>query len=102
MIGAASEATLIERLRAVQKDARAGRAPAPAAPAEADLRAAERLAIDYADAAELADKAATPSKRLKANQARNLEGASCAGHLSRARSRRPRSRSSIPVRARST
>ena len=52
MIGAASEAALAERLRAVMKDAEAGRAPAPAAPAEADLRAPERLAIDYADAAD--------------------------------------------------
>ncbi len=69
VIGAASEAALIERLLAVQKDAAAGRAPAPAAPAESDLRAPERLAIDYADAAELADKSAKALKALKANQA---------------------------------
>ena len=69
VIGAATDAKLIERLQAVQKDAAAGRAPAPAAPAEADLRAAERLAIDYADAAELADKSAKAMKALKANQA---------------------------------
>ena len=55
---AASEADLAERLRAVQKAAAGGRAPAPAAPAESDLRAPERLAIDYADAADLADKCA--------------------------------------------
>src|SRR5208283_946627 len=69
VIGAASEAALIERLLSVQKDAAAGRAPAPAAPAESDLRAPERLAIDYADAAELADKSAKALKALKANQA---------------------------------
>ena len=45
-----------------------GHAPAPAAPAESDLRATERLAIDYADAAELADKAAKALKALAANQ----------------------------------
>ena len=39
VIGAASEAVLVERLRAVEKEAKAGRAPAPTAPAESDLRA---------------------------------------------------------------
>ena len=69
VIGATSDAALIERLVAVQKDAAAGRAPVPAAPAESDLRAPERLAIDYADAADLADKSAKALKALKANQA---------------------------------
>jgi acyl transferase domain-containing protein/NAD(P)-dependent dehydrogenase (short-subunit alcohol dehydrogenase family) len=69
VIGAASDAVLAERLQAIQKDAAAGRAPAPAAPTEADLRAPERLVIDYADAADLADKSAKALKALKANQA---------------------------------
>ncbi|MGA3315654.1 MAG: SDR family NAD(P)-dependent oxidoreductase [Candidatus Korobacteraceae bacterium] len=69
VIGAASEAALAERLQVVQKDAAAGRAPAPAAPAESDLRAGERLVIDYADAADLADKSSKALKALKANQA---------------------------------
>lgn len=64
VIGAASSKALIERLRAVTKQAEAGRAPEPAAPAEADLRAPERLAIDYADAADLADKSAKALKAL--------------------------------------
>ncbi|MGZ4833947.1 MAG: type I polyketide synthase, partial [Terriglobales bacterium] len=68
LIGAPSEAALAERLRAVEKEAKAGRAPAPAAPAESDLRAPERLAIDYANAAELAEKAAHALKALAANQ----------------------------------
>ena len=68
VIGAASEAALAERLRAVEKDAKAGRAPAPTAPAESDLRAPERLAIDYANATELADKAGNAVKALAANQ----------------------------------
>ncbi|MGA2992497.1 MAG: beta-ketoacyl synthase N-terminal-like domain-containing protein, partial [Candidatus Korobacteraceae bacterium] len=68
VIGAASDAALAERLRAVQKAAQAGSAPTPAAPAESDLRAPERLAIDYADAAELADKAGKALKALAANQ----------------------------------
>ena len=68
VIGAASEAALAERLRAVEKDAKAGRAPAPIAPAESDLRAPERLVIDYATAADLADKATNALKALGANQ----------------------------------
>jgi acyl transferase domain-containing protein/acyl carrier protein/NAD(P)-dependent dehydrogenase (short-subunit alcohol dehydrogenase family) len=68
VIGADSEATLAERLRSILTDAQAGRAPAPAAPAESDLRAPERLAIDYADAADLADKSAKALKALASNQ----------------------------------
>lgn len=68
VIGAATEAALIDRLNAVMKDAQAGRAPAPAAPAEADLRAAQRIAIDYADAADLADKSGKALKAMAANQ----------------------------------
>ena len=68
LIGAASESALAGRLHATEKEAGAGRAPAPTAPAEADLRASERLAIDYADAAELATKAAAALKALAVNQ----------------------------------
>jgi acyl transferase domain-containing protein/acyl carrier protein/NAD(P)-dependent dehydrogenase (short-subunit alcohol dehydrogenase family) len=68
VIGAASESALADRLSSVQKAAATGQAPAPAAPAESDLRAAERLAIDYAGAADLADKAAKALKALAANQ----------------------------------
>jgi acyl transferase domain-containing protein/acyl carrier protein/NAD(P)-dependent dehydrogenase (short-subunit alcohol dehydrogenase family) len=68
VIGAASEAALTERLRAVQTAAGAGQAPAPAAPSESDLRAPERLAIDYANAAELATKSAAALKAFTVNQ----------------------------------
>ena len=68
LIGATSSAALAERLNEIEKDAKAGWAPAPAAPAEADLRAPERLAIDYANAAELAEKAGSALKALAANQ----------------------------------
>ncbi len=67
-VGAASEAALVERLRVVQAEATAGRAPAPAAPAEADLRAPYRIAVDYSDAADLKEKAANVLKALNANQ----------------------------------
>ncbi len=69
VIGAASEAGLSERLRAIQKEAEAGRKPALTPPAESDLRAPERLAIDYAEAADLAEKSAKALKALAANDA---------------------------------
>src|SRR5579859_6011693 len=68
VVGAASERALADRLRAVEKDAAAGHATAPASLAEADLRAPERIAIDYADAAELKEKASNALKALAANQ----------------------------------
>ncbi len=68
VIGGGSEAALVERLRAIQKEAEAGRAPVLAAPAESDLCAPERIAIDYADAAELATKSAAALKAIIANQ----------------------------------
>ncbi|MGA2369123.1 MAG: SDR family NAD(P)-dependent oxidoreductase [Candidatus Korobacteraceae bacterium] len=69
VIGADTDAALAERLREVQKAAQAGNAPAPAAPAESDLRASVRLAIDYADAADLATKCGIALKAFQANQA---------------------------------
>ncbi|HUO15262.1 MAG TPA: SDR family oxidoreductase [Verrucomicrobiae bacterium] len=70
VIGATSEAALIERLRTVEQDAKTGRVSVSSAPAESDLRAPERLAIDYdcANATELAHKAADALKALAANQ----------------------------------
>ncbi len=68
VIGASSEAALVERLRVVEKEAKAGQAPAPTAPADSDLRAPERVAIDYANAKELADKATNAVKALALNQ----------------------------------
>ncbi len=56
VVGAANEAAVLERLRAVHDAAVAGTAPPPAPPAEKDLRAQVRIAIDYADAADLASK----------------------------------------------
>ncbi len=68
LIGGASADDLAERLRTIQTAAASGNAPAPSAPAASDLRAPERLAIDYADAADLADKSAKALKALAANQ----------------------------------
>ena len=68
VIGASTEATLAERLRSVLEAAQAGRVPAITAPSETDLRSPERLAIDYGNATELADKAAKALKALAAKQ----------------------------------
>ena len=68
VIGADSAVALAERLRIVHQEAAAGQAPPAAAPAEADLRAPERLSIDYGDAAELAEKANKALKALATNQ----------------------------------
>ncbi|MGH9643364.1 MAG: beta-ketoacyl synthase N-terminal-like domain-containing protein, partial [Terriglobales bacterium] len=66
-IGANSEADLLSRLRAFHSDAAAGRAPEPAPPKERDLRAPERIAIDYADAADLAAKTEKAIKAMTTN-----------------------------------
>jgi acyl transferase domain-containing protein/acyl carrier protein len=69
VLGARTENALIDRLKALNQDAVNGRAPAPAAPAESDLRAPQRLAIDYGDAAELADKSAKALRAFEVRQA---------------------------------
>ncbi len=56
VIGGADETAVLARLRSVHADAAAGTAPPPAPPAERDLRAEVRIAVDYADAADLAAK----------------------------------------------
>ena len=53
VIGDGGVAALRARLETAVAEARAGRAPQPSAPDEAALRAPERLAIDFGDAAEL-------------------------------------------------
>ncbi len=68
VIGAASGAELSDRLRAVETQAKLGVAPVPVPPAEADLRAPERVAIDYVNAADLAEKTRNALKALQANQ----------------------------------
>ena len=68
MIGAATDAGLAERLRPVRQSAETGHAPDPAAPAASELQAPERLAIDYGNAFELADRSAKALKALDANE----------------------------------
>jgi acyl transferase domain-containing protein/NAD(P)-dependent dehydrogenase (short-subunit alcohol dehydrogenase family)/acyl carrier protein len=68
VLGAESESGLVKRLRSVQQDASAGKAPEPAPPLESDLRSERRIAFDYANAAELADKAGRALKAFEENQ----------------------------------
>ncbi len=58
VLGAATQGELAHKLRSFAAETEAGRAPEPAVPSEADLKANERIAIDYADAADLAQKSA--------------------------------------------
>jgi len=67
VIGADSEAALAERLRKVQ-ETKSGESSDPVTPFASDLRAAERLAIDYSDLSDLNDKAGNALKALAANQ----------------------------------
>ena len=57
VIGGRDDADVVAQLRALSAEAAAGRAPATAAPDPALAGAAVRVAIDYADAADLAKKA---------------------------------------------
>ncbi|MGH0036322.1 MAG: SDR family NAD(P)-dependent oxidoreductase [Myxococcota bacterium] len=68
VLGADDAAGLRGKLESVLAEARSGRAPEPVAPREADLRAAERLAIDYGDAAELATRAERAARALESDQ----------------------------------
>ncbi|HUI44119.1 MAG TPA: type I polyketide synthase, partial [Terriglobia bacterium] len=68
VVSATSRPGLAERLRPIQRAAEAGQASSPAAPAVSDLRAPERISIDYADAADLAEKCAKALKALEADQ----------------------------------
>jgi malonyl CoA-acyl carrier protein transacylase len=68
VLGAASEAELLARLHELRQQAVEGKAPAPAPPAESDLRADLRLAIDYGNAGELADKIGKAIKAFEENQ----------------------------------
>lgn len=67
VFGAASEAELAHRLRAIATNAEAGHAPPPTIPNEADLQSPERLVIDYANAEDLTAKATKAFKALAAN-----------------------------------
>ncbi|GAB3888594.1 hypothetical protein GCM10029964_056540 [Kibdelosporangium lantanae] len=93
--GAADEAGLVNRLRAVTEPT------ANVPPAPADLGAPVRIAIDYGDARELADKAARAVRALERGTGR------CGGHCvprasSWAADHGPRWPSSTPGRVRST
>ncbi len=68
VLGAQSPEALAARLVLVQREASEGRVPPPALPRRADLESPERIAIDYGNAKELAEKAA---KALRAHESGN-------------------------------
>ena len=67
VIGGRDEADVVAQLTALSAEATAGRAPAPVAPDPALAGAAIRVAIDYADAADLAKKADKAVQAFGAN-----------------------------------
>ncbi|HUO59276.1 MAG TPA: SDR family NAD(P)-dependent oxidoreductase [Candidatus Acidoferrales bacterium] len=67
VMGADSTQSLVEKLRAIETAARSGRLPDFSIPSATDLRAPERVAIDYGDASELAEKAAKALKAFELN-----------------------------------
>ncbi|HRW18314.1 MAG TPA: type I polyketide synthase [Dermatophilaceae bacterium] len=69
VLGGRDDADLLAQVQAALADAQAGRAPAPAAPDPALATAAVRIAVDYADAAELAGKLDKAAKGLATGNA---------------------------------
>ena len=65
VVGGADDADVAAQLQRLADDASAGRAPSPAAPDPALAAAAVRVAIDYADAADLAAKAGKAVQALR-------------------------------------
>ncbi|MEM9515947.1 MAG: type I polyketide synthase, partial [Actinomycetota bacterium] len=69
VVGGTSAADVAGKLVTIRDAAAGGSAPSPAPPADADLRADVRVAIDFADAADLASKAAKAISALENNNA---------------------------------
>ncbi|MEO1055909.1 MAG: beta-ketoacyl synthase N-terminal-like domain-containing protein, partial [Actinomycetota bacterium] len=69
VVGGTSSADVVGKLATIRDAAADGSAPSPAPPADADLRAAVRVAIDFADAADLASKATKAISALENNNA---------------------------------
>jgi 3-oxoacyl-(acyl-carrier-protein) synthase len=70
VLGAPTATALRARVESVLAEARQGVAPPPAPPSDADLRAPERIAIDYGDASELATRSERALKALAADDSK--------------------------------
>ena len=84
VLGGRDDADVVAQLGRVAADAASGSAPAPAAPDPALADAAVRVAIDYADAADLARRRARPSG-VRGGSPGHVEDAAGPGRLRRAR-----------------
>lgn len=67
VIGAENTRALTEKVKTIYKEVKAGKNFLPALPKEADLLSAQRLAIDYSDDSDLAEKLGKAIKALDAN-----------------------------------
>jgi acyl transferase domain-containing protein len=70
VVGAASASALATKLRALEASAQRGEVPATKAPAKTDLKAQERVAIAFAEAKDLAEKAGKAAQALEGGDAR--------------------------------
>jgi acyl transferase domain-containing protein/NAD(P)-dependent dehydrogenase (short-subunit alcohol dehydrogenase family) len=66
LVGGATDAEVVRRLRDLAERAGAGHAPQPAPPADEDLTAPVRVALDFGDATELATRATKAADALEA------------------------------------
>ena len=69
LVGARDDKELVSRLEGALADAQAGKTPPLTPPARAELAAPERVAIDWGDASELADKIQKALKALGSTRA---------------------------------
>ncbi len=85
VLGGRDDADLLAQVEAALADAQAGRAPAPARPDPAVGAAAVRLAVDFADAADLAAKLDEGRQGTHRRQSGDLPHAAPAGRVRRPR-----------------
>ncbi|MEI2732438.1 MAG: hypothetical protein V9G08_10665 [Dermatophilaceae bacterium] len=85
VLGGRDEADLLAQVQTALAAAKAGSAPAPAAPDPALAGAPVRIAVDYGDAAELAGKLEKLVMGAVHRQPRDLQDAAAAGRVPRSR-----------------
>ena len=102
VIGAASEAALAERLRAVEKNAKAGRAPAPSAPAENGPARARASGDRLLQCQRTGGQGSQCTESAGGQSAGGLESVARTRHLPRSWSGRRKWRFCIPAKVRST
>ena len=86
VIGAASEAALDRAFARSGERCQSRQGTGATAPAESDLRAPERVAIDYSDATRTGEQSGQRTQSAGRQSARSVESSACPRHLPRSRS----------------